>query len=207
MAEVESSTTAGGQSWDQDGGTDSINQLYKTPTDTAFNAEFSVAEQYSGTDSVDMETLEGIDDKLILSYVLSKVVSGSSGYHRPLKNPQDPREPQNFYGLTVLNRALNSFKQGSDLTGGEEATSLSDSKQKDQSNIDIFQTNEFQESLNTEVVDEINKRVISPIIFMTGMLLLAASVGVFLSGEILLSLVILPGPLMAAWALWKSRNI
>lgn len=57
------------------------------------------------------------------------------------------------------------------------------------------------------VSEEVNKRVVLPLIGATGLLLLIATVGAILNGGYLLGLIMAPAPLLAAWILWRSREI
>lgn len=62
------------------------------------------------------------------------------------------------------------------------------------------------QATSDQVVDEVNKRVVAPLILGTATLLLAASIGAMMNGSILLGVIILPGPVLGAWSLWKMAN-
>lgn len=66
---------------------------------------------------------------------------------------------------------------------------------------------QFRSVVLEMVIDEMNKRVVGPLISGTALLLLLATLGAFLYGQFVIGLIILPGPIIAGWALWKSRQI
>lgn len=56
------------------------------------------------------------------------------------------------------------------------------------------------------VTDEVNRRVVAPLILGTSILLFVASIGAFLTGSPLLGFLTIPGPILGFWSLWKMTQ-
>jgi len=74
-------------------------------------------------------------------------------------------------------------------------------------NLSDIQTDVQQSNTRDVVVEEVNKRIIAPLLFGFSVLLLAGAVGAAASGSFLLSLIFLPFPLATGWLLWKVRDV
>lgn len=57
------------------------------------------------------------------------------------------------------------------------------------------------------IVEEVNQRIVAPLLFGTATILLFATIGAALEGSLLLALIIAPAPVATAYFLWKSSQI
>lgn len=67
-------------------------------------------------------------------------------------------------------------------------------------------TMDSSKSSRDEIIDEVNKRVVAPLVLGTGLFLLAAGIGALYNGSLIIFIIVLPAIIASAWAIWRMSN-
>lgn len=117
--------------------------------------------------------------------------------HKRMNNPDVPQ-----YSATSLWKDMGSYRHPTD----EEPFTDTTNELQERDTGSAKQERNQQDLTRALVVDEVNKRVVAPLLLGTGLLLLIAAIGALLNGSVLLALVFLPAPVATFWLLWNARN-